>query len=86
MSTQQYLCQNPRRVAALRAAAQETPPRWFNGIEYLEVVHGAPRLVLYFVHDLAKATPAPLPCWQGLSWTKTTRWPARSTWTPPSKK
>ncbi|MBS0291536.1 MAG: putative baseplate assembly protein [Proteobacteria bacterium] len=60
MSTQQYLCQNPRRVAVLRAAAQETPPRWFNGIEYLEVVHGAPRLVLHFVHDLSKAPAASL--------------------------
>lgn len=60
MSTQQYLCSNPRRAAALRAAAQELPPRWFNGIEYLEVIHGAPRLMLYFVHDLSKAPPAPL--------------------------
>ncbi|MBS0465698.1 MAG: putative baseplate assembly protein [Proteobacteria bacterium] len=60
MSTQQFLCSNPRRVAALRAAAQETPPRWFNGIDYLEVVHGAPRLVLSFVHDLSKAPPTPL--------------------------
>ena len=49
MSTQQYLCKNPRRIAALRAAAQELPPRWFNGIEYLEVMHGEPRLVLHFV-------------------------------------
>src|SRR5574337_2208316 len=60
MSTQQYLCGNPRRIAALRAAAQEAPPRWFNGIEYLEVIHGAPRLVLHFVHDLSKAPAAPL--------------------------
>ena len=52
MTTQQYLCKNPRRIAALRAAAQELPPRWFNGIEYLEVMHGEPRLVLHFVHDL----------------------------------
>lgn len=56
----QYLCQQPARIAALRAAAQETPPRWFNGIEYLEVVHGQPRLVLHFVHDLANAPAAAL--------------------------
>jgi len=60
MSTQQYLCSNPRRVAVLRAAALETPPRWFNGIEYLEVIHGQPRLVLHFVHDLSKAPAAAL--------------------------
>ena len=60
MSTQQYLCKNPRRIAALRAAAQELPPRWFNGIEYLEVMHGEPRLVLHFVHDLGQAPVAPL--------------------------
>jgi len=60
MSTQQYLCKNPRRIAALRAAAQELPPRWFNGIEYLEVIHGEPRLVLHFVHDLSQTPVAPL--------------------------
>lgn len=56
----QYLCRQPGRVAALRAAAQEAPPRWFNGIEYLEVVHGQPRLVLHFVHNLSDAPAAPL--------------------------
>lgn len=60
MSTQQYICRNPRRIDAVRAAAQETPPRWFNGIEYLEVIHGEPRLVLYFVHDLGQAPATPL--------------------------
>lgn len=55
-----YLCRQPGRVAVLRAAAQEVPPRWFNGIEYLEVVHGQPRLVLHFVHNLADAPAAPL--------------------------
>ncbi|MFT3718305.1 putative baseplate assembly protein [Pseudorhodoferax sp.] len=60
MSTHQYLCTNPRRIAAVRAAAAEAPPRWFNGIEYLEIVHGQPRLVLHFVHDLADAPAAPL--------------------------
>ncbi|BCN37817.1 putative baseplate assembly protein [Alicycliphilus denitrificans] len=60
MTTQQYLCKNPRRIAALRAAALETPPRWFNGIEYLEVMHGEPRLVLHFVHDLSQAPAVPL--------------------------
>jgi Baseplate J-like protein len=56
----QYLCQQPGRIVALRAAAQEVPPRWFNGIEYLEVVHGQPRLVLHFVHNLSDAPAAPL--------------------------
>ncbi len=60
MTTQQYLCKNPRRIAALRAAALETPPRWFNGIEYLEVMHGEPRLVLHFAHDLSQAPAVPL--------------------------
>lgn len=55
-----YLCRQPGRVAALRAAAQEVPPRWFNGIEYLEVVHGQPRLVLHFVHNLSDAPAVPL--------------------------
>ena len=36
MSTAQYLCSNLRRIAAVRAAALETPPRWFNGIAALE--------------------------------------------------
>ncbi|MFT3815291.1 MAG: putative baseplate assembly protein [Acidovorax sp.] len=60
MSSHQYLCRNPRRIAAVRAAAQEAPPRWFNGIEYLEVIHGEPCLVLHFVHDLGQAPAAPL--------------------------
>lgn len=56
----QYLCTNPGRIAAVRAAAQETPPRWFNGIEYLEVVHGQPRLLVHLVHDLATVPVLPL--------------------------
>jgi hypothetical protein len=60
MSTAQYLCTNPRRIAAVRAAAQETPPRWFNGIDALEVVHGQPQLRLILVHDVADTPPAPL--------------------------
>lgn len=56
----QYLCSNPGRIAALREAALANPPRAFNGIEYLEVVHGEPRLMLHFVHDLAFAPAAPL--------------------------
>ena len=60
MSTAQYLCSNLRRIAAVRAAALETPPRWFNGIAALEVVHGQPQLRLLLVHDVANAPPAPL--------------------------
>ena len=60
MSAHQYLCSNPRRIAAVRAAAQEVPPRWFNGIDALEVVHGQPQLRLILVHDLADTPPAPL--------------------------
>lgn len=56
----QYLCSNPGRIAAVRQAAQADPPRAFNGIEYLEVVHGQPRLLLHFVHDLSFAPAAPL--------------------------
>ncbi|SFL96666.1 putative baseplate assembly protein [Variovorax sp. OV329] len=56
----QYLCSNPGRIAAVRQAALADPPRVFNGIEYLEVVHGQPRLMLHFVHDLAFAPAAPL--------------------------
>lgn len=56
----QYLCSNPGRIAAVRAAGQEVPPRWFNGIAYLEVVHGQPRLLLHFVHDLATVPATPL--------------------------
>jgi len=56
----QYLCANPGRIAALRQAAQAVPPRAFNGIEYLEVVHGEPRLLLHFVHALSFAPAAPL--------------------------
>ena len=56
----QYLCSNPGRIAAVRAAGQETPPRWFNGIAYLEVVHGQPRLLVHFVHDLGTVPAAPL--------------------------
>ena len=60
MAADQYLCQNPGRVAAVRAAALAAPPRLFNGIEYLEVAHGQRRLVLHFVHDLASVPLAPL--------------------------
>jgi hypothetical protein len=60
MAHGQYLCSNPGRIAAVRQAAQADPPRAFNGIEYLEVVHGQPRLLLHFVHDLAFAPAAPL--------------------------
>lgn len=60
MAHGQYLCSNPGRIAAVRQAAQDDPPRAFNGIEYLEVVHGQPRLLLHFVHDLAFAPAAPL--------------------------
>jgi hypothetical protein len=56
----QYLCNHPGRIAAVRAAGQELPPRWFNGIASLEVVHGQPRLLLHFVHDLATVPTAPL--------------------------
>lgn len=55
-----YLCAHPARIAAVRAAAQQTPPRWFNGIAHLEVVHGEPRLRLHFVHDLATVPTVPL--------------------------
>lgn len=55
MNTQLYRCSKPGRIAAVRAAAQASPPRWFNGIDYLEVVHGEPRLHVHFVHDLAVA-------------------------------
>ncbi|KQP12269.1 putative baseplate assembly protein [Pseudorhodoferax sp. Leaf267] len=60
MAADQYLCQNPGRVAAVRAAALASPPRLFNGIEYLEVVHGQPRLLLHCVHDLATVPLVPL--------------------------
>ena len=46
MSTQQYLCRIRAALPPLRAAAQELPPRWFNGIEYPGGDHGEPRLVL----------------------------------------
>ncbi len=54
-----YLCRAPGRVAALREAAQASPPRLLNGIHYLEVAPGQRRLEVHFVHslDLAPATP-----------------------------
>lgn len=60
MAANQYLCQNPGRIAAVRAAALAVPPRWFNGIEYLEVAHGQRLLMLHFVHDLASVPLLPL--------------------------
>ena len=60
MAANQYLCQNPGRIAAVRAAALAVPPRWFNGIEYLEVAHGQRLLMLHFVHDLATVPLVPL--------------------------
>lgn len=60
MAADQYLCQNPGRIAAVRAAALASPPRLFNGIEYLEVMHGQRRLMLHFVHDLATVPLVPL--------------------------
>ena len=60
MAADQTLCQNPGRVAAVRAAALASPPRLFNGIEYLEVAPGQRRLLLHFVHDLASVPLVPL--------------------------
>ena len=42
MAADQYLCQNPGRIAAVRAAALASPPRLFNGIENER---------FYFVHS-----------------------------------
>ena len=60
MAANQYLCRNPGRIAAVRAAALASPPRWFNGIEYLEVAPDQRRLALHFVHDLATVPLLPL--------------------------
>ena len=59
MGAGQYVCQAPGRVAALRDAAQLSPPRFINGIQYLEVAPGQRRLDVTFVHplDLAPALP-----------------------------
>jgi hypothetical protein len=48
-----YLCRSPGRVEALRRAAQASPPRLLNGIDYLEVMPGQRRLEVHFVHALA---------------------------------
>jgi hypothetical protein len=50
--TGQYVCQAPGRVDALRDAAQMSPPRLINGIQYLEVAAGQRRLDVTFVHSL----------------------------------
>jgi hypothetical protein len=60
MATSPYACRQPRRVAALRAAAAETPPRLLNGIEFLEVAPDQLRLDVHFVHSLALVPATPL--------------------------
>jgi hypothetical protein len=52
---QQYRCEYPARVEALRGAAKRSPPVVLNGIEYLEVAPDHRTLQVYFVHDLAFA-------------------------------
>lgn len=55
----QYVCQAPGRVDALRDAAQMSPPRLINGIQYLEVSANQRRLDVHFVQslDLVPSTP-----------------------------
>jgi hypothetical protein len=48
------------RVAAVRAAALETPPRWINGIDYLEVAPSQKQLHVVFVHPLDRVPAQPL--------------------------
>lgn len=55
-----YLCRSPGRVEALRQAAQASPPRLLNGIDYLEVMPGQRRLAVHFVHVLALVPGQPL--------------------------
>jgi hypothetical protein len=56
----QYHCSSPRRVEALRLAAERSPPLLLNGIEYLEVAPDHTTLEVHFVHDLALAPQVPL--------------------------
>jgi hypothetical protein len=56
----QLVCRAPGRVAALRAAAADSPPRLLNGIEALEVAPGQRRLRVHFVFPLALVPAQPL--------------------------
>lgn len=56
----QYVCQAPGRVDALRHAAQLSPPRLINGIQYLEVAAGQRRLEVHFVQSLDLVPSMPL--------------------------
>ena len=55
-----YRCKAPGRVDVLRAAALASPPRLFNGIDYLEVAPGQRRLQVHFVHSLNLVPALPL--------------------------
>lgn len=55
-----YRCKAPGRVDVLRAAALASPPRLFNGIDYLEVAPGQRRLHVHFVHSLDRVPALPL--------------------------
>lgn len=55
-----YRCASPGRVAAVRAAALQTPPRWINGIDYLEVAPSQTQLRVVFVHALDQVPVQPL--------------------------
>ena len=55
-----YRCASPGRVVAVRAAALQTPPRWINGIDYLEVAPSQKQLRVVFVHALDQVPTPPL--------------------------
>lgn len=56
----QYSCRAPARIDALRAAAQASPPRFLNGIHFLEVAPDQRRLEVHFVHSLDRVPAVPL--------------------------